>query len=118
MLLLNVTLLSHMHCGCVSERSPDVVNCKTTFEGIYHFTYEVDLAGGGICDSPKSVIKACQEPGSRYVDNQVFFMNFSKCADVSSSVNESRFLFKVILFLQNRLCLVHAIVKSHYLYIR
>ena len=76
------------------EKSPDVINCKTTFEGTYHFTYEVDIGGGGICDSSKSVIKACQEPGSSYVDNQVFYMNFSKCADVSTSVSESEWMKK------------------------
>ena len=67
----------------------DTVNCKQTFEGVYSFTYEVDQAGGGICDSDQSVIVACQEPGSPYVDNQVFNMNFGKCPEVSSSSNQS-----------------------------
>ncbi len=65
------------------------VNCKNTVEGIYHFTYEMNEGGGGICDSPYSQILACQEPGSPYVDNQVFTMNFAKCPEVSTSVNQS-----------------------------
>ena len=63
------------------------MNCKNTFEGVYHFTYEWDVGGGGICDSPNSQIMACQEPGSPYVDNQVFFMDYGKCPDVTSSAN-------------------------------
>jgi hypothetical protein len=71
------------------EKTLDTINCKTTFEGTYHMTYEVNYGGGGICDNPRSTIVACQEPGSVYVDNQVFNMYFGKCPQVSSSVNES-----------------------------
>lgn len=66
------------------------VNCKTTWEGTFHFTYEVDYGGGGICDSPGSAVVACQEPGSVYVDNQVFSLYFGKCLDVTTSTNSSR----------------------------
>ena len=66
------------------------INCKSTFEGTYHFTYEIDFGGGGICDSSRSYIQACQEPGSPYVDNQVFKMNFAKCLDVTISINDSK----------------------------
>lgn len=65
------------------------INCKSTFEGTYHFTYEIDYGGGGICDTPRSFIQACQEPGSPYVDNQVFKLNFAKCLDVTSSLNNN-----------------------------
>jgi len=65
------------------------VNCKVTWEGTYQFTYEVDYGGGGICNSSGSAVVACQEPGSVYVDNQVFTMYFGKCPVVSTSVNQS-----------------------------
>ena len=68
-----------------------VVNCKNTFEGVYHFTYEWDLGGGGICDSDRSNVIACQEPGSPYVDNEVFYMNYGKCPEVSTSANYREF---------------------------
>ena len=68
----------------------ETVNCKTTWEGTFHFTYEVDLGGGGICDSPGSAVVACQEPGSVYVDNQVFSLYFGKCLDVTTSMNQSK----------------------------
>ena len=67
-----------------------VVNCRTTFEGVYRFTYEIDFGGGGICDNGNSHVIACQEPGSQYVDNQIFHMNFAKCPDVGSSVNNRK----------------------------
>ncbi|KAK3088306.1 hypothetical protein FSP39_017300 [Pinctada imbricata] len=70
------------------RRTPKIVNCITTFEGVYQFSYEVDEGGGGICNNPNSQIKACQDPGSPYVDNQVFRMTYQKCETVSTSKNE------------------------------
>lgn len=52
----------------------------------------MDVGGGGICNSKNSLIKACQEPGSRYKDNQIFYMNFGRCDDVATSRSESKFL--------------------------
>ena len=68
------------------------VNCKTTIQGTYTFSYEVDYGGGGICNSGISSILACQEAGSVYVDNQVFMMQFAKCPEVTSSVGTSESL--------------------------
>lgn len=70
------------------KQSLEKINCVTTFEGVYQFSYEVDTGGGGICNHPDSQIKACQEPGSQYVDNEVFVMTYRKCLDVSTSKNE------------------------------
>ena len=69
------------------------VNCKMTWEGTYSFTYEVDYGGGGICNSTGSAVVACQEPGSVYVDNQVFTMYFGKCPTVTTSMNQSELQF-------------------------
>jgi len=74
----------------ISGKTPVTVNCKNTVEGVFHFTYEMDAGGGGVCNSPNSQITACQEPGSQYVDNQVFTMNFAKCPDVTTSSNKSK----------------------------
>ncbi|KAH3847544.1 hypothetical protein DPMN_089869, partial [Dreissena polymorpha] len=64
------------------------INCISTFEGVYQFTYEVNYGGGGICDSPNNIIQACQDPGSSYIDNQVFRMTYAVCRDVSTSFNK------------------------------
>jgi len=65
------------------------VSCKGSIEGTLQFSYEVDYGGGGICDSSGNMVVACQEPGSVYVDNQVFDMYFSECPEVSTSFNAS-----------------------------
>ncbi|XP_063433389.1 uncharacterized protein LOC134715256 [Mytilus trossulus] len=71
--------------------SPIDVNCITTIEGMYQFTYEVGgaMSRGGICNSSNSIIAACQDPGSAYVDNKYFQMNYSRCYDVSTSKDQS-----------------------------
>jgi hypothetical protein len=74
-----------------TERTDTVnINCISTFEGVFQFTYEVNYGGGGICDNPDSQIQACQDPGSSYIDNQVFRMRYSRCRDVSTSQNKSK----------------------------
>lgn len=70
-------------------QDPQPVNCITTFEGVYQFTYEVSWGGGGICDNQDSQIKACQDPGSAYVDNEVFYMTYSRCPEVQTSYSQS-----------------------------
>lgn len=69
------------------RKSLEIVNCRQTFEGVYQFSYEINYGGGGICDNKDSIIKACQEPGSPYVDNQVFEMKYASCPEVSTSLN-------------------------------
>ncbi|XP_005095831.1 uncharacterized protein LOC101854317 [Aplysia californica] len=65
------------------------VNCIDTWEGVYQFTYEVNWGGGGICDHPDNRLKACQDPGSVYVDNQVFLMTYARCPGVQTSKSET-----------------------------
>ena len=86
-------LFSHCSLFIFSTETTDEVNvnCISTFEGVYQFTYEVRVGGGGICDNQESIIRACQDPGSAYVDNQVFRMQFAKCRDVSTSYNKRKF---------------------------
>ncbi|KAK3085422.1 hypothetical protein FSP39_003071 [Pinctada imbricata] len=68
--------------------TPRVENCKSTFDGLYTFSYEAASGGGGVCNNPGSRIKACQDPGSSYVDNQVFLMTYKSCPDVSASMDK------------------------------
>lgn len=77
------------------------MNCKNTFEGVYNFTYEWNVGGGGICASPLSIIMACQEPGSPYVDNQVFTMKYGRCPDISTSTNERQYSFTFMEIVMN-----------------
>ncbi|CAG2194472.1 unnamed protein product [Mytilus edulis] len=72
------------------RRSVVKLNCITTIEGVYQFSYEVGgpTSLGGICNEPRSRIAACQDPGSAYVDNRMFLINYAKCRDVSTSVDQ------------------------------
>ncbi|GFO36649.1 actin cytoplasmic type 5 [Plakobranchus ocellatus] len=65
------------------------VNCISTWEGVYQFSYEVNWGGGGICDNQNSLLKACQDPGSSYQDNHIFFMTYARCPSVQSSRSEN-----------------------------
>lgn len=72
------------------RRTVTKMNCLTTIEGIYRFSYEVggSQSLGGICDNPKNRIEACQNPGATSVDNTLFSMNYAKCKDVSTSTDQ------------------------------
>lgn len=72
------------------RRSPIKMNCITTLEGVYQFSYEIFGADtvAGICNNPNSRIEACQDPGSAYVDNRMFYMNYTKCYGVSTSKDQ------------------------------
>ena len=82
-----IVVTQRLH-GCRIGITLRTVNCKGTWEGTYRFWYEVERGGGGICDSPTNAVVACQEPGSVYVDNQVFRMFFGRCPMVSTSMHE------------------------------
>lgn len=82
-----------------SVQNLKTVNCITTFEGVYQFTYEVAWGGGGICDNLDSQVKACQDPGSAYVDNEVFFMTYARCWDVQTSMSQSEYCVYMLLSL-------------------
>ena len=45
------------------------------------------MGGWRECDNRNSIIKACQSPGSPYLDNQVFTMVFASCPDIPASVD-------------------------------
>ena len=74
----------------LSGKGYKVVNCKNTFEGAYNFSYEMQTGGGGICHSPQSSIIACQIPGSILKDNNIFYMTFGRCEEISTSINERK----------------------------
>lgn len=80
----------YTHSYTMFRQSLITVNCATPFEGPYQFSYEEDSGSGGICNHPDSQIKACQDPGSRYIDNDVFYMTYRKCLDVPMSRNASK----------------------------
>lgn len=99
-----VNILYHCNISLLTGKTDTVkINCISTFEGVYQFTYEVNYGGGGICDSPDSQITACQDPGSSYIDNQVFRMTYGRCRDVVTSFNKGTiFLFPYFYSISSR----------------
>ena len=91
MKLLVTQLHRHTYIPCFLYSQAKLyaqVNCNETLAGpTYQFSYEMDMGGGGICDNRNSIIKACQSPGSPYLDNQVFTMMFASCPDIPASVD-------------------------------
>ena len=72
-------------CSCGAGQGYEPQNCKTWIEGQFHFTYEVDKGGGGICDSRDSVVNATQRQGSAYLDNTYLIMTFGVCPGIMNT---------------------------------
>ena len=47
-------------------------------EGLNQFSYEESRGGEAICDNQDSQIKTCQDPGSLFLENVVFYMTYRK----------------------------------------
>ena len=86
--------VSPVTCKCsVYDVGRNVLNenCKNTIEGEFQFNYEF-WDTPGICDNSENRISACQEPGSAFRDNIVFFQYYRKCPGNAKSKNVGKLL--------------------------
>lgn len=58
------------------------VDCISSIEGLFQFSYEVMESGGGICNNSESTLEACQIPGSPNYDNKDLRMHYKACKDI------------------------------------
>ncbi|XP_020295497.1 uncharacterized protein LOC109860657 [Pseudomyrmex gracilis] len=57
------------------------VNCRSSLEGVWHFTYQNRFRFTGECDNPDAQIKSCQTAGTQFlISNQKFNITYKKCA--------------------------------------
>ena len=56
------------------------INCRSSIEGIFQFTYRYTFVSTGVCSEPEQQIHSCQNVGSQFgISNQKFNMTYKKC---------------------------------------
>ena len=56
------------------------INCRSSIEGVFKFTYQYRFVATGICEHPEQVIHSCQNIGSQFlISNQKFNVTYKKC---------------------------------------
>ncbi|PAA94272.1 hypothetical protein BOX15_Mlig027224g1, partial [Macrostomum lignano] len=61
------------------SRNYQSYNCKTIFEGVYWFTYQLKDSSRTPCDALNNEIKACQRAGSQERDNWITRITWGLC---------------------------------------
>lgn len=56
------------------------INCRSSIEGVFQFTYQYRFVSTGICTKPEQRIHSCQNIGSQFlISNQKFNVTYKKC---------------------------------------
>jgi len=56
------------------------INCRSSIEGVFQFTYQYRFVSTGICTVPEQRIHSCQNIGSQFlISNQKFNVTYKKC---------------------------------------
>jgi len=56
------------------------INCRSSIEGVFKFTYQYRFVATGICSHPEQIIHSCQNIGSQFlISNQKFNVTYKKC---------------------------------------
>ena len=56
------------------------INCRSSIEGVFKFTYQYRFVATGICEHPEQIIHSCQNIGSQFlISNQKFNVTYKKC---------------------------------------
>ncbi|XP_002137422.3 uncharacterized protein udt isoform X1 [Drosophila pseudoobscura] len=56
------------------------INCRSSLEGVWHFTYQNRFRFTGVCDQPDARIQSCQTAGTQFlIQNQKFNITYQKC---------------------------------------
>ena len=56
------------------------MNCRSSIEGIFQFTYRYTFVATAVCSQPEQQIHSCQNVGSQFgISNQKFNITYKKC---------------------------------------
>lgn len=56
------------------------INCRSSLEGVWHFTYQNRFRFTGVCNKPDARIQSCQEIGTQFlITNQKFNISYQAC---------------------------------------
>jgi hypothetical protein len=59
------------------SENPTPINCRSSFEGVWHFTYKNQYRFTGECNHPEARLQSCQVPGSQFlIQNQKFNITY------------------------------------------
>ncbi|XP_014250754.1 uncharacterized protein LOC106667362 [Cimex lectularius] len=62
------------------------VNCRSSLEGVWKFSYQNRFTFTGECTHPDAYIKSCQEPGNQFlITNQKFNITYKRCEGMSGT---------------------------------
>ncbi|XP_014475353.1 PREDICTED: uncharacterized protein LOC106744823 [Dinoponera quadriceps] len=62
------------------------MNCRSSLEGVWQFTYQNRFRFTGECNNPDAYIKSCQSPGNQFfITNQKFNITYKKCAEMKGT---------------------------------
>ncbi|KAL9891396.1 uncharacterized protein LOC119638746 [Glossina fuscipes] len=56
------------------------INCRSSLEGVWHFTYQNRFRFTGVCNKPYARIQSCQTAGTQFlIQNQKFNITYQQC---------------------------------------
>lgn len=62
------------------------VNCRSSLEGVWQFTYQNRFRFTGECSNPDAQIRSCQTAGTQFlITNQKFNITYRKCSGMSGT---------------------------------
>jgi len=62
------------------------INCRSSIEGVFQFTYQFRFTATGICTHPEQKIHSCQNIGSQFlISNQKFNMTLKHCEGMENT---------------------------------
>lgn len=64
------------------------LNCRSSLEGVWQFTYQNRFRFTGECNNPDAQIKSCQTAGSQFlITNQKFNITYKQCQGMHGTFN-------------------------------
>lgn len=62
------------------------LNCRSSLEGVWQFTYQNRFRFTGECNNPDAQIKSCQTPGTQFlITNQKFNITYKRCPGMTGT---------------------------------